>query len=67
MLTEHTEQRQRLRAISRMTEAAATDDLELTHEASRLLVGLLEGMSREERQLSLLGWLYDYGAEQLTG
>lgn len=67
MLTEHTEQRQRLREISQMAEAAATDDLEFTHEVSRLLVGLLEEMSREERQLSLLGWLYDYGAEQLTG
>jgi hypothetical protein len=50
-----------------MAEAAAIDELELSQEVSNLLVSLLEDMAREERQLSLLGWLYDYGAEQMTG
>jgi hypothetical protein len=67
MLDEHDHQRVRLRTICAMAEAAAIDELELSQEVSNLLVSLLEDMAREERQLSLLGWLYDYGAEQMTG
>ena len=67
MLTEHGEQRRRLREICAMAESSSADELDFAHEVSSLLVSILEDMAREERQLSLLGWLYDYGAEQMTG
>lgn len=67
MLDEHHEQRLRMQDICAMAEASSVDDLEFAHEVSRFLVSNLEDMAREERQLSLLGWLYDYGAEQMTG
>lgn len=67
MLAEHAEQRRRLREICAMAEASSADPLDFAHEVSNLLVSVLEDMAREERQLSLLGWLYDYGAEQMTG
>ena len=67
MLAEHVEQRRRLREICVMAEASSADALDFAHEVSRLLVSILEDMAREERELSLLGWLYDYGAEQMTG
>jgi len=67
MLAEHDEQRHRLQLVCAMAEAPDTDDLGFAHEVSSLLVSVLEDMAREERQLSLLGWLYDYGAEQMTG
>jgi hypothetical protein len=67
MLAEHDEQRRRLQEICAMAEASSTDDLAFAHEVSSLLVSILDDMAREERQLSLLGWLYDYGAEQIAG
>lgn len=67
MLAEHTEQRTRLHQVCAMAEAATADELGFAHEVSSLLVSVLEDMAREERQLSLLGWIYDYGAEQMTG
>ena len=67
MLAEHTEQRRRLREICAMAEASSGDALDFAHAVSSLLVSVLEDMAREERQLSLLGWIYDYGAEQMTG
>lgn len=67
MLDEHSEQRLRFRTICALAEAAAVDELVFTQEVSSLLVSILEDMAREERQLSLLGWLYDYGPEQMTG
>jgi hypothetical protein len=67
MLTEHGEQRRRLREVCAMAEASSAESLDFAHEVSALLVTILEDMAREERQLSLLGWLYDYGAEQMTG
>lgn len=67
MLAEHDEQRRRFSSICAMAEASTADELGFAHEVSSLVVTVLEDMSREERQLSLLGWLYDYGAEQMTG
>jgi hypothetical protein len=67
LLADHEEQRTRLRRICAMAEEPSTDDLAFAREVSRFVVSVLEEMAREERELSMLGWLIDYGPEQMTG
>jgi hypothetical protein len=67
MLAEHVEQRARLQQVCAAAEGAAADDLELAHQASSLVVSLLEDMAREEHHLLEVQWLDEHGADQMTG
>jgi hypothetical protein len=68
MLREHAEQRTRLQHACAIAEDEAEDGLSIAREVSRLVVSLLDDMSREESELRELDRLDEELAfEQMTG